>query len=98
MLHFLVIAALEGEPGETEPPPFLLLDEFNACNNVNLSFLDAFMRRCQDKKFYLIILTQNKEMAKQLCNLNDWQKIAPLRSFLEVDYDGVPDPVPEEPD
>jgi hypothetical protein len=66
------IAALEG-PGETEPSPFLLLDEFNSCDNANISFLDAFMRRRQEEKLYLIIMTQNKEMAKQLCNLNgEW--------------------------
>lgn len=72
-----------GSPAEASPP-LLLLDEFNwpGYDNLNILFIDIFMRLVVDKKFICIILTQNYEVASMLCGLNDNQKIGPLPTAI----------------
>ena len=63
-------------------PPFLILDEFNSfgMDNCNIDDMDAFMWVCQERGFYLVIVTSKKDIADKLISLDAWQKILPLQS------------------
>ena len=60
----------------------LILDEMNdaGVENCNILLVDALMRFIYDQRqgIHLIVVTQNQDVADELCRLNEWQKIAPL--------------------
>ena len=92
-------AAMMPEPGDHRQgsyPPLLLLDEINWLgeNDVNILFMDIFMRLVVDRRFICVVQTQNLQVANKLCNLNAGQKIAPLPSLLETPWLGVTEKVP----
>ena len=60
--------------------PVLVLDEFNLPgeNDQNINFADSFARFIYARSFTVIFVTQDLAMAKELCKLNQWQKIGPL--------------------
>jgi hypothetical protein len=75
----------------TVPPTqasILILDEMNdaGVENCNIILVDALMRFIYERRqgIHLIVVTQNQDVADELCRLNKWQKIAPL--------DGLTDP------
>lgn len=68
-----------------KPASILILDEMNdaGVENCNLLLVDALMRFIYDKRqgIHLIVVTQNQDVADDLCRLNKWQKIAPLNGL-----------------
>lgn len=65
-----------------KPASILILDEVNdaGVGNCNITLVDALMRFIYEQKqgIHLIVVTQNQDVADELCRLNKWQKIAPL--------------------
>lgn len=65
-----------------KPASILILDEMNdaGVENCNMLLVDALMRFIYDQRqgIHLIVVTQNQDVADELCRLNKWQKIAPL--------------------
>jgi len=72
-------------PGPNEPPPVLVLDEFNDLGdkNENLPAMDSFMRQCLNRDMYLIVVTSRENIADELVYLNGWGKIVPLQAVHE---------------
>lgn len=64
------------------PASILILDEMNAAgvDNCNILLVDVLMRFIYERRqgIHLIVVTQNQGVADELCQLNPWQKIAPL--------------------
>ena len=87
------------------PASVLVLDEFNTCgpDNCNIRLVDILMRYIyqQQTGIVLYVVTQNKDVAHQLCALNEWQKIGPLRGLTnpsrELVLDGL-EPAPSKDD
>jgi len=75
-----------------KPASILILDEINEAgvDTCNITLVDALMRFIYDQKqgIHLIAVTQNQDVADELCRLNNWQKIAPL--------DGLTNPTREQ--
>lgn len=88
-----LVAAMKKHPKEDNFSPFLFLDEFNHGTQQDLEDLNNFMRQCQEKGFYLIIVTSEKDIADKIMRLNAWGKMRPLQ-FLHngsiLNYDGMP--------
>ena len=65
-----------------KPASILILDEMNdvGVENCNILLVDALMRFIYEERLgiHLFVVTQNQDVADQLCQLNEWQKIAPL--------------------
>lgn len=76
-----LVSAMTASPNsDKSEPPFLLLDEFNQVTEQDIREFDSFMRACENKGFYLIIITSNEDVANKLVALNAWKKIRPLQS------------------
>ena len=75
------------------PASVLVLDEFNACgpDNCNIRLADILMRYIyqQQTGIILYVVTQNKDVAHQLCALNEWQKIGPLQGLTKPSREAV---------
>eukprot|EP00978_Attheya_sp_CCMP212_P036726 scaffold168722_cov48-Attheya_sp.AAC.1 len=69
----------------TVPPTkasLLILDEMNdaGVGGCNITLVDAMMRYIYEQRqgIHLMVVTQNQDVADELCRLNQWQKIAPM--------------------
>jgi len=88
-------------------PSVLIMDDFDSAgeDDVNITYMrhlskdldDCFWRH-EKSRCYLIILTQDREVANKLCRINNWKKIAPLPgSYVDIEIDErtaekLPDP------
>lgn len=64
-----------------EQPSILILDSFNSVgtDKVNLHFIKSLYGLMNGKKnMFVVVVTQNKEVANALCGLNGGQRIAPI--------------------
>jgi hypothetical protein len=73
-----LVSAMAKSPRE-KFNPFLFLDEFNRGTERDLQELNMFMRVCQNRGFYLIIITSEKRIADEIMKLNAWGKMRPLQ-------------------
>ena len=76
-----MVAGLSRQPGPTlKHAPVLVLDEFNSPgeNNQNINFADSFARFIYERSLSVIFVTQNPDVAMELCKLNQWKRIGPL--------------------
>jgi hypothetical protein len=86
----------------------LILDDFDKCghDNVNITNMKSFchdLYRLQDEAsgtfdIFVVILTQSRDVANELCRINNWKKITPMPgSYVEIppeerDAATLPDP------
>ena len=74
-----LIAALQPEANSERAHAVLILDEFNyeGPDRINMKVAEALFRQIYNNSFgfTLIFVTQNKEIADDLCSMNKWQKI-----------------------
>lgn len=75
------------------PASILILDEMNSLgpDKCNINMVDSLMRFIYQFRqgIFLLVVTQDIDVADELCKLNRWEKISPLNgltspSFLEV--------------
>lgn len=63
----------------------LILDELNevGVGSCNIRMVDALMRfiYTSEQRINLYVVTQNQEVADELCRLNEWQKIGPMKGL-----------------
>jgi hypothetical protein len=62
--------------------PVLLLDHFNHDSEENRVFLEKLFCSAHNCKFYIVIITQNREFANYMCKMNGGKKIAPLPAAI----------------
>ena len=76
-----------------KPASIVILDEMNSLgpDRCNIDMVDSLMRFIYQFRqgIFLLVVTQDIEVADELCKLNYWEKISPLNgltspSFLEV--------------
>ena len=84
-----LIAALRPRPCSTRAHAVLILDEFNHVgpDRINMKVAEALFRQIYNNSFgfTLIFVTQNRQVADELCSMNQWQKIGPLPGLTEPD-------------
>lgn len=73
-----LVSAMTKAPQEAFNP-FVFLDEFNDGTVRDLQELNLFMRACQNKGFYLIVVTSKQRIADDVIELNAWGKVRPLK-------------------
>lgn len=76
-----LVSALMQRPGEQlMHAPVLIFDEFNMRgeSDENIFFADSFARFVYEKEINVLFVSQNLQVALELCKLNGWQKIGPL--------------------
>jgi hypothetical protein len=83
----------QGQPIPS-PASVLILDEFNFCcpDHCNIRLVDILMRfiiHQQQTGIVLHVVTQNNDVARELCALNAWQKIGPLQGLTEPSRNAV---------
>ena len=75
------------------PSSVLILDEFNHSGpaNCNIRLVDILMRYIYQQRagIILYVVSQNKKVADELCALNAWQKIGPLKGLTDPSRDQV---------
>jgi len=83
----LVVGLLPRQGETLEHAPVLILDEFNSPgpNRENILFAESFARYVYGKKITLIFVTQNEEVARDICSCNAWQKIGPFPGMTMPD-------------
>jgi hypothetical protein len=73
---------------KTMPASVLIMDEFNHCgpDNCNIGLVDILMCYIYQQRagIILYVVSQNKNVAHELCALNGWHNIGPL--------EGLPNP------
>mmetsp|Transcript_9745 Transcript_9745/g.23890 ORF Transcript_9745/g.23890 Transcript_9745/m.23890 type:complete len:340 (-) Transcript_9745:327-1346(-) len=84
-----LVASLTRSVKATQGSPWLILDEFNheGPDRVNMIFAETLFRQVAELhlNFHVLFITQSEEMAKQLLDMNSWQKIAPFENFTSPD-------------
>jgi hypothetical protein len=78
-----------GKSPQDRLSPFLFLDEFNDGTMQDSQNLNTFMRACQDRGFYLIIITSKREVANNIIELNPWAKMLPLKYFHDGSTENI---------
>jgi hypothetical protein len=82
-----MVAGLSPQPNmqALRHAPVLVLDEFNLPGekNQNINFADSFARFMYERSFTVIFVTQDLAIARDLCKLNQWQKIGPLPGLTQ---------------
>jgi hypothetical protein len=73
------------------PATVLILDEFNSCGvaNSNIDLISVLMRYIYQRQagIVLYVVTQNIDVANELCKLNAWEKIGPLNGLTNPSRD-----------
>jgi hypothetical protein len=89
-------AALKVDPrAEKRYRSILILDDFDAKgpNNANILFMVALCKRLYAERrrdpsfaFHVVIMTQKKDIANELCRANKWRKIVPMPGTYRVPH------------
>ena len=90
-----LITSLMPKAGETfQHAPVLILDEFNSAvvHRQNILFAESFARFVYGKKMSVLFVTQNEELAREICKCNAWQKIGPFPGLTTPDRMSEPLP------
>jgi hypothetical protein len=87
-----LVQALQPDARNDGLPSILILDEFNSAgkDEINIALARMIYKSAVDKRFYVVFITQNKDVANELCNLNNRQKIGPL-PLACTNFDASPD-------
>lgn len=90
----LVVGLLPRQGETLEHAPVLILDDFNSpgTNRENILFAESFARYVYGKKITLIFVTQNEEVARDICLCNAWQKVGPFPGMTIPDRVSKPLP------
>lgn len=90
----LLAGLLPREKEILQHAPVLILDEFNSPgpNRTNILFAEVIARYFHGKGVTLIFVTQNEEVARDICQCNAWQKVGPLPGLTIPDR--ISDPLP----
>jgi len=93
-IRSLVAGLLPRRGEKLQHAPVLILDEFNSPgpNRENILFAESFARYVYGKKITVIFVTQNKQVACDICACNAWQKIGPFPGMTIPDRISKPLP------
>lgn len=80
-----LIQALVPDPrSPSRKHSILILDEFNSAgpDDINITFVKMLYKAITDKSIYLLIMTQNEQLANDLADANNRSKITALPSAV----------------